>query len=182
MKKRSKNVLALMIIVILVLGGAYMGALKIAKYKQDAIIKSQVETAVSMLQAVYDKTIEGEYNIYYAKLLGADILRGLGYGPDGIGYFWADTTEGVNVVLYGNKDVEGKNRYNDKVNGVSYIKNIIDKAITGGGYTSYYYIKQGGKVPLAKRAYSMEFKPFGWVVGTGYYLDDLSPVKDVLGK
>ena len=79
---------------------------------QDLLIKSEVETAVSMLQAIYAKHQQGEMTLEKAKKLGADLLRELRYGTGG--YFWADTTEGVNVVLYGRKDMEGRNRLEDK--------------------------------------------------------------------
>lgn len=65
---------------------------------QDLLIKREVETAVSMLQAIYAKHQQGEMTLEKAKKLGADLLRELRYGTGG--YFWADTTEGVNVVLY----------------------------------------------------------------------------------
>lgn len=59
-----------------------------------------------MLGALYVKSQNGEITLEQAKKLGADLLRKLRYGTDG--YFWADTTEGVNVVLYGRKDTEGE--------------------------------------------------------------------------
>lgn len=90
------------------------------------------------------------------------------YGADG--YFWADTTEGVNVVLYGRKDVEGRNRLDAKdEKGNFFIKNCIEKAKAGGGYFEYWFPKLGGKVAQPKRSYVQLFKPFGWVIGSGYY-------------
>ena len=77
---------------------------------RDLVVKSQVETAISMLQKIFSKHQNGELTLAQAKKLGADLLRELRYGQDG--YFWADTTEGVNVVLYGQKDVEGRSRLN----------------------------------------------------------------------
>ena len=68
-----------------------------ASSAQDMMLKNQVETVVSMLQTIFSKHQKGEMTIEQAKQLGADLLRGLRYGEDG--YFWADTTEGVNVVL-----------------------------------------------------------------------------------
>ena len=65
---------------------------------QDSLIKSQVETAWSMLYGIYTKHKKGELTLEQAKNLGADLLRGLRYGPGKEGYFWADTLEGVNVV------------------------------------------------------------------------------------
>jgi methyl-accepting chemotaxis protein len=143
-----------------------------ARLHQDKLIKAETETAVSMLQQLYAKVQNKEMTLAKAKVLGADLLRQMKYGQDG--YFFADTGEGVNVVLYGRKDVEGKNRYEDVIHGVPYVKDIIAKAKAGGGYTDYWYAKQNGSEPLAKRAYSLYFEPFNWSVGTGYYVDDLS--------
>jgi methyl-accepting chemotaxis protein len=136
---------------------------------EDRMIKSEVETAISMLQAVYSKHQKGGLTLEQARQLGADLLRGLRYGKDG--YFWADTTAGVNVVLYGRKDVEGKNRLESKDHkGNFLIKEFIAKAKAGGGYKNYWFPKENQKTPLPKRGYVQFFKPFGWVVGTGYYL------------
>jgi len=135
---------------------------------QDLLIKSEVETAVSMLAAIHARQQKGEMTLEKAKELGANLLRDLRYGKDG--YFWADTTQGVNVVLYGRKDVEGRNRIKDKdPKGVYYVKEFLAKAKAGGGYVEYRFTKEGQTTPLPKRSYVMPFQPFGWVIGTGYY-------------
>lgn len=139
-----------------------------ASSAQDLLIRSEVETAVSMLQAIHKKHQEGEMTLAGAKQLGADLLRELRYGTEG--YFWADTTEGVNVVLYGRKDVEGKNRLEDKDrNGMFYVKAFLEQGSAGGGYVEYWFPKKGQATPQPKRSYVLPFKPFGWVVGSGYY-------------
>lgn len=146
----------------------------VVKLDPDAIIKNEVQTAVSLLQELYNKSERSEITLNEAQKLGADLLRQLRYGDQGEGYFWADTVEGVNVVLYGRQDVEGINRSEDVVNGVAYVKEIIANGQQpGGGFTDYFYPKMGGTEPLAKRAYSLLFGPFNWVVGTGYYLEDV---------
>jgi signal transduction histidine kinase len=135
----------------------------------DLLIKSEVETAVSMLQAIFAKHQRGEMTLEQAKKLGADLLRELQYGKDG--YFWADTTDGVNVVLYGRKDVEGRNRLEDKDSkGAFYVKAFLEKGKAGGGYVEYLFPKKGETEALPKRSYVQAFTPFGWVIGTGYYL------------
>lgn len=135
---------------------------------QDLLIKSEVETAVSMLAAIHARQQKGEMTLEKAKELGANLLRELRYGKDG--YFWADTTQGVNVVLYGRKDVEGRNRIKDKdPKGVYYVKEFLAKAKVGGGYVEYRFTKEGQTTPLPKKSYVMPFQPFGWVIGTGYY-------------
>ncbi|MCX6985746.1 MAG: cache domain-containing protein, partial [Lentisphaerae bacterium] len=136
--------------------------------EQDLLIKSQVETAVSMLQAIFTKHQQGAMTLEKAKELGADLLRELRYGTDG--YFWADTTEGVNVVLYGRKDVEGRNRLEDKdQKGTFYVKKFLAISKVGGGYVNYLFSKKGETTTQPKRSYVLLFEPFGWVVGSGYY-------------
>ena len=133
----------------------------------DALIKSQVETAVSLLAAIHARQQKGEMSAEKAKELAAGLLRELRYGKEG--YFWADTTEGVNVVLYGRKDTEGRNRLADTdAKGVFYVKEFLARGKTGG-YVEYLFTKKGQTAPLPKRSYVLLFKPFGWVVGTGYY-------------
>lgn len=135
---------------------------------QDLLVKSEVETAISMLQAIYSMHQKGEMTLEKAKKLGADLLRELRYGTDG--YFWADTTAGMNVVLYGRKDVEGRNRLEDKdPRGIYYVKEFLAKGKAGGGYVEYWFPKKGQTTAQPKRSYTLLFEPFGWVVGSGYY-------------
>ena len=135
---------------------------------QDQLVKSEVDTAISMLQAIFVKHQQGAMTLEKAKELGADLLRELRYGTDG--YFWADTTEGVNVVLYGRKDAEGRNRLEDKdKKGTFYVKEFLAKGKAGGGYVNYLFAKKGQTTIEHKRSYVLLFEPFGWVVVSGYY-------------
>jgi methyl-accepting chemotaxis protein len=172
---KMKRIIAVLYALCVVLSGADTPAQEVSPSHQmmmskDQLIKNEVETALSMLEAIEMKHRRGEMTLQAAKKLGADLLRELRYG-DG-GYFWADTLEGLNIVLYGRKDVEGKNRLEEKdADGVYYLKVAIAAAKAGGGYLEYHYPKKGGDKPHSKRSYVKLFKPFGWVVGTGYYLE-----------
>lgn len=169
MKRILRTVLAGLLCAAVLSAAAFAQTEKPDNYAtNDLLIKSQVETAVSMLQAIHVKQQKGEMTLKKAKKLGADLLRELRYGTDG--YFWADTTEGVNVVLYGRKDVEGRNRLEDKdPKGTYYVKDFLAKGKAGGGYVEYLFSKKGQSTDQPKRSYVLLFKPFGWVVGSGYY-------------
>ncbi len=155
---------------------AYLTQLeKTMEKDHDEIIKTQVQNVVSMLDKHLDVALKQGRSIDEAKKSAEEIVREIRYGNDG--YFWVDTIEGTNVVLYGS-ETEGKNRLNSQdAKGKYFIKEIIENAQKeGGGFTDYYFPKKGENVPLPKRAYSMEFKPFGWVVGTGNYIDDINTI------
>ena len=138
----------------------------------DETIKNQVESAISVLDGLNSKYKKGEITLYEAQKQGADLLRNMKYGKEG--YFWADTLDGTNVVLLG-KDTEGKNRLDAKdTKGNSYMKDIIANGQKPeGGYTDYYFPKAGQTESLQKRAYSKYYEPFGWVIGTGNYIDTI---------
>ena len=138
----------------------------------DNLAKSLVQSAVSMLQVISDRQQGGEITLDDAKKQGGDLLRKLKFGKDG--YFWADTPDGTNVVMLG-KDSEGKNRFNlQDAKGKFLIQEIIKNGMQPeGGFTDYHFPRPGSDTPLPKRGYSLYFKPFDWVVGTGAYVDDL---------
>jgi len=138
----------------------------------DNLAKAEVQTAVSLLQVISDRQQKGELTLDEAKKQGADLLRRLKFGKDG--YFWADTSDGTNVVLLG-KDAEGKNRFNLKdAKGKLLIQEIIKNGKQPeGGFTDYHFPRPGSDTPAPKRGYSLYFQPFDWVVGTGAYVDDL---------
>ena len=139
----------------------------------DIQTKGQVELAVSTLQRVYDRHQKGEMTLEAAKLLGADVIRTMRFGKDG--YVWADTSLGVNVAMLGKENIEGKSRFDQKdVKGSYMMRDIIKAGMQpGGGYTDYWFPRPGSDKPAAKRSYSLYFKPFDWVIGTGNYVDDL---------
>lgn len=138
----------------------------------DLNLKYQVEIIVSELQGVVNQVEAGVLTPDQGKKVAADIVREAKYGD--VGYFWADDLEGNNVVLLGNPDVEGSNRLNlQDVNGLYIIQELIANAKDGGGYLDYYFPKPGETEANRKRGYSQTFEPYGWVIGTGNYVDDI---------
>lgn len=141
----------------------------------DKVIKSEVETVMSILDK-YNKLYEnGTFSKEEAQKNAADLIRDLRY--DNNNYFWIDTSKGFNIALYGSSS-EGTNRYTLKDSkGAPLIKGIIDAALTGDGYYNYYFPRVGGtSEPLPKRSFSAYFKPFDWVIGTGNYIDDIDDI------
>ena len=144
----------------------------------DEQIKAQVDNVISLCQSIYNRYEKGEYTLDEAKKLAADQIRDLRYGNNG--YFWVDTYDGTNVVLLGN-DTEGTNRMDAvDTNGFAYMQAIINAGKQeDGGFTDYVFPREGETESSPKRAYSKAFEPFGWVLGTGNYTDDID--EDVLG-
>lgn len=138
----------------------------------DSNAKNEVETVISLVDAVNKLPESENFSSSDKEKLAADLVREIKYG-DG-GYFWVDTEDGTNVVLLG-KDAEGKNRYDAKdKRGNYFIRELINNGLkSGGGYTNYYFPKPGGDEPLPKRGFTLNYKPYKWIIGTGNYIDDI---------
>ncbi len=155
---------------------------QLQSYRQDLethvedSLKGETQVAYSILEEYYKKQQSGELTEEQAKKEAADRIRDLRY-DDGKGYFWIDTVEGVNVVLLG-RDTEGKSRI-DSVdpNGVHFIQEMIKNGQQeGGGFTDLAFAKPGETQPLPKRNYTVTFKPFNWVIGTGVWIDEIDGI------
>lgn len=144
----------------------------------DLYIRYEVETAYSLVDNLYKMSQKGEIGEEEAYNLAINLLRELRYGIKGSddtdGYFWVDTSKGVNLVLYGRKDVEGKNRDDLTDSYGNYIiRDLREKAFAGGGFSDYWFPKLGEEEPLKKRSYSMYHEGFDFVIGTGAYNEDM---------
>ncbi|MBD5445247.1 MAG: methyl-accepting chemotaxis protein [Lachnospiraceae bacterium] len=141
-------------------------------YKME--IKSEIQAAISIVQSYYDLGQSGELPEEEAKHAATESIRNMRYRDDGSGYMWIDDTD-YNLVMHPIlPEQEGNNRYDlTDQNGVKIIQNIMTSANAGGGYNEFYFTKADGVTVAPKLAYSEKFEPWGWVITTGNYIDDM---------
>lgn len=146
----------------------------------DSNIKNQVENVITLLEGIYEKQKNGELTEEQAKEEAKYLIKILRYNKDG--YFWIDGVDATLIahpILY---EREGEDRTNETdKNGIKLIQNIINVCKEKGqGYTDFYYMKPNEDGVSPKRAYSELFKPYGWIVSTGNYIDDID--EEVIAK
>ena len=140
-------------------------------------LKNETQEAMSICQVMYARYLAGEMTMEEAQKEAADIIRELKYN-DGAGYFWVDTSKGINVVLLG-RDTEGQSRWESvDPNGTLFIQEMIKNGLQeGGGYTNLMFAKPNETEPLPKINYTAYFEPFDWVMGTGVWVDYIDTLK-----
>ncbi len=137
-------------------------------------IQSQVQSCIAILQYYYDLSVDGTLPEEQAKNAAKEAIRNMRYRDDASGYMWIDDTDYTLVMHPILPEQEGNNRYELKdQNGVMIIQNIMKSAQSGGGYNEFYFTKADGVTVAPKVAYSELFEPWGWVVTTGNYVDDM---------
>lgn len=148
---------------------------ELALYEQRMIetrkqaLKDNVAIAMSAIRPILnDPTLTTEQ----AKLKVRRLLTGLTYNEDG--YFFAYTLDGVNLVHPTQPDFVGQNllEFQDR-EGDFLIKNLIGAAKSGGGFHRYIWEKPPQLIQEDKLSYVVLIEQWGWMMGTGLYLDDI---------
>ena len=139
-------------------------------------IKSEVQTVIAVLKSENDKVTAGKMSEDEAKAEAKEIVRNMRYRDDDSGYFWIDDTDYILIMHPILTDKEGSNRKDltDK-NGVKIVQTEM-KVVSGpdkGGFSEFYFTKADGVTVAPKKSYSAIFEPWGWVVSTGNYVDDM---------
>ncbi len=132
-------------------------------------LKNYMGLAYSAIKSVYESKHVAEK---HAKQEVYDTLKSMEFGKDG--YFFVYDYEGNNIVHPRKPQLEGTNLLDfQDDNGKYLIKELIQKAKNGGGYTRYLWDKPSGGKSVEKLSYSIGLEKWGWMIGTGIYIDDI---------
>ena len=143
----------------------------------DNMIGVATELARSEVQSAYDMYRDGRLTEDEAKAEAIARVKKLRYGADGSGYFWIDDTDCRLIAHPFLENKEGTDRRDDRDPDGNYvIRNLITAANDGSGYSNFMWEKPEdvgtGKLS-PKRAYSLKFAPWNWVISTGNYVDNI---------
>lgn len=132
------------------------------------------DNAIAIFNKYYKLEQEGSLTRAEAQERAKEVVAAMRYAPDG--YLWINDMQPVMVMhpikpelngknLSENKDPNGKHLFVEFVNTVKANKE---------GFVDYYWPKPGFDAPVEKFSHVIGFEPWGWIVGTGVYSDDLA--------
>jgi methyl-accepting chemotaxis protein len=133
-------------------------------------LRNLVELAVKSMQSSYHRT---DLSPDQKKATALNLIKDLRYNEKD--YLWINDMKPVMVMhpikpaldgkdLSGFKDPNGKKLFVE-------MANVCSKE--GEGIVEYLWPKPGHEEPVPKLSYVKLFKPWGWIVGTGIYIDDV---------
>jgi len=136
-------------------------------------IQAVVQTSLSIMKSYDARAAKGEFSREEAQSLAKGALRALRFF--GNEYMFGYEFDGTNVFHGVRPDLEGTRKLADfkDSNGVLVIRGLIDAARSGDGTLIYNFPKAGGTDPMPKLAYAAIYEPWGWMIGTGVYIDDV---------
>ncbi|WP_114154784.1 methyl-accepting chemotaxis protein [Chromobacterium haemolyticum] len=178
MSLRGRLLLLLVAMALLVTA---IGVLSVMR-ERDAMLQDRkdktrnlVESAAALVTSYEKMAAAGKMSEPQAKHLAAAALSSMRY--DEREYFFA-FDKGLTYVAHGVKPaLIGKNLHGVKEGSGRDMGQLFDQALSAGGgkgYASYVWDKPGFDAPQPKISYLMTSPGWGWVLGTGIYLDDVA--------
>ena len=110
---------------------------------------------------------------YQARAQVKQILDAITYGSDG--YFFVYDQQGNNLVHPAQPELVGKNLIDmQDTRGNFVIRSLLELSEQGGGYHHYMWNKPSTGLESEKISYVIDLPEWGWMLGTGLYIDDIA--------
>ncbi len=136
-------------------------------------LKGLTDAAVSVIAAQHDLAKAGKISEAEAKTRALASIAAMRYS--GNNYFWINNTDSKMVMHPIVPKMNGQDLSTMKdPNGFAFFAEMIRLAkADGGGFVEYMWPRPGSDKPIEKISYVKLYAPWGWIVGTGVYNDDL---------
>jgi methyl-accepting chemotaxis protein len=176
LKIRTKLMLPLLLILICFLGltAWFYFSIRDSIYQEKKTLTRQmVESATSMLTYYSHLEKSKQLTMEEAQRQAREAIRNLRYGEGD--YFWINDLQ-ANIIMHPVKpEMEGKNQsgYEDSKGKKIFSEFAAVCKKDSEGYVNYMWPKPGSTKPSPKISYVKLFNDWGWVVGTGIYVDDV---------
>ena len=131
-----------------------------------------VKVGLGIIDHFHSLAVAGRLSDEAARQAAKDALRGIRYGNND--YYFIFSTEHVYVLNPSKPATEGQDESNlQDSNGKYLARELVVAARKGGGHVDYTFPRAGQTQPEAKLSYAALYEPWGWVLGTGIYIDDI---------
>jgi len=142
--------------------------------ERENAVRQNVEVAHGLIDHFHQLEVQGKVPADEAKHLAMEALRGLRYS--GTEYFWINDMHPTMVMHPIKPELEGKDLTDIKSpTGQPIFVDFVKQIKTGGdGFVPYLWPKPGATQPVQKISYVMGFQPWGWIVGSGVYVDTVN--------
>ena len=140
---------------------------------RQAKVRNLVEVAHTTVAHFEKEARDGKISVDEAKKGAMNALREMRY--DKVEYFWINDLNDLMVMHPIKPELDGKklDQLKDKNGKLLFLEfNKVVKA-QGAGFVDYLWPKPGAEEGVPKISYVMGFQPWGWVIGSGIYTDDV---------
>jgi len=148
-------------------------------YAYQNLVQNAVHQAMHIIKTCDEDGGLGDLEARKAR--AAKLIGELRYGPEDKDYFWINDTHAVLLMHPYKPELIGKDMSEvQDPNGKKFVSEMVKVCeAQGQGFVVYEWPLYTGNKPVPKISYVQMYKPWGWILGTGVYLD---PSDQVLHK
>ena len=179
LQRRSLNVKLGVMVGVALLPAVFLATLQLTLTRgihmdaREAVVQSQTEAQLSLLSHYRSLEADGVLDRAAAQQQASAAIAAVRYGEDD--YFWIQD-EALRMVMHPtNPDLDGED-----VSGMEDPAGLrlflaFDEVVAadGGGFVEYLWPRPGESEPIPKVSYVTAFEDWGWIIGTGIYVDDV---------
>jgi methyl-accepting chemotaxis protein len=142
--------------------------------ERESAVRQTVEVANGLLTHFQDQVVQGKMPEAQAKQEALAALQKLRYS--GEEYFWINDMHPTMVMHPMRPELVGKDLSEmvDPTGKHLFIEFVNMVKTNGKGFVPYLWPKPGSAAPVQKISYVQVFSPWGWVVGSGVYIDTVN--------
>lgn len=140
------------------------------------MIRELTNSAWSILADYSREAQQGQMSLGEAQRSAVDRIRHLRYGNEGKDYFWITDMKPRMVMHPYRSDLDGQDltEYRDPRGVPLFVEFVKTVRRSGHGYLEYVWQWKDDPARLApKESYVRGFQPWGWIIGTGIYVEDV---------
>ncbi|HSL85120.1 MAG TPA: DUF294 nucleotidyltransferase-like domain-containing protein [Thermoanaerobaculia bacterium] len=150
------------------------------------MIRELAKSAASILQEYHDEERSGRLSREEAQAAAVERIQFLRYGKEGKDYFWITDLQPRMVVHPYRLDLNGQDLtgYRDPEGNRVFVELARLVQERGEGYLEYVWQWKDDAGRLEpKQSYVRGFAPWGWIIGTGLYLEDVqAEIRGITGR
>ncbi|NCC53290.1 MAG: PAS domain S-box protein, partial [Spartobacteria bacterium] len=140
------------------------------------MIQELTTTVWVLIENYNDRVLSGELSLEEAQNRAKARIRSLRYGKEGKDYFWINDLNHHMVMHPYLPELEGSSLYDyADPDGTYLVRNFVETVKRkDAGFVGYkWQWKDDPKRIVPKESFVKLFEPWGWIIGTGVYLDDV---------
>ena len=136
--------------------------------------KSVVDVAYTLVVEYGARAQKGEFSIQEAQRRAIERIKNLRYKKDD--YFWINDMHPTMIMHPTKPELDGKDLSDNKdPNGKKLFVEMVSACKEKGeGFVDYEWPKPGEAKPVPKVSYVKLYQPWGWVIGSGIYVGEVS--------
>jgi len=150
--------------------------------ERSRILREKQEKAKNLVEATYSLLAES-YQLEKAGMPRAEaqkramlLVKDVRY--EGDNYFWINDLHPTMVMHPAKPQLDGTDLsgFKDPNGKALFVEMVETVRQNGAGFVAYEWSRPGSEKPVSKISYIKGFAPWGWIVGTGIYIDDVNAI------